>query len=410
MLCPSRYSGELISFKAEWRRRMLLAAGVTMPDYWDPKQMQKDICAMIVRAGGLSKAQQWQERASRGQPPVMQLNKARRLVKKVQDEMQSPAGLPAEKHLAKLARSCTVYEHAQALVSHTDTLPVLMKLLSLAEQPADAAGQPATASDARADRDARRCVGLAVAGLRELTVHQLAKPALLAAGCVEGFCQVVTSSSPLATLGVKSQCLEGLSQLLQAPEARQRFWAGGLEDGVLKLMVSCLRAEVIPLPAFWSLWTPAGPFMYAEFKHNLGQSAAMLFATICCRNDTAIKLRDLGAEAKLRGLRARGGTTMQPPVQVALANYASCLAAVEHGANLVLPVHAPVGMIDPAGQTPQHPVQACAACGKQEDEPGVQLKHCGRCKGPRYCGVPCQKVHWKRGHKAFCQEQRAFDS
>uniref|UniRef100_A0A6U4RJU7 MYND-type domain-containing protein n=1 Tax=Neobodo designis TaxID=312471 RepID=A0A6U4RJU7_NEODS len=41
----------------------------------------------------------------------------------------------------------------------------------------------------------------------------------------------------------------------------------------------------------------------------------------------------------------------------------------------------------------------CAACG----EPAS--KRCAACHGPSYCGVACQKAHWKSHHKRECKKQ-----
>ena len=32
-----------------------------------------------------------------------------------------------------------------------------------------------------------------------------------------------------------------------------------------------------------------------------------------------------------------------------------------------------------------------------------KMKRCARCHETCYCGVECQKAHWKAGHKAVCQ-------
>jgi TPR repeat protein len=40
----------------------------------------------------------------------------------------------------------------------------------------------------------------------------------------------------------------------------------------------------------------------------------------------------------------------------------------------------------------------CANCRKV----AVELQHCSRCKAAMYCGTPCQKLHWKAGHKMDC--------
>lgn len=42
--------------------------------------------------------------------------------------------------------------------------------------------------------------------------------------------------------------------------------------------------------------------------------------------------------------------------------------------------------------------RTCASCEKVGDD----LKVCTRCKGPRYCGVACQKADWPE-HKRVCQ-------
>jgi hypothetical protein len=36
------------------------------------------------------------------------------------------------------------------------------------------------------------------------------------------------------------------------------------------------------------------------------------------------------------------------------------------------------------------------SCGKDE------LKRCSRCQESRYCSAPCQRTHWKNGHKNQC--------
>ena len=50
----------------------------------------------------------------------------------------------------------------------------------------------------------------------------------------------------------------------------------------------------------------------------------------------------------------------------------------------------------------------CAQCGKAESELGpgaaVALQLCGQCKQVAYCSRPCQKKHWKGGHKQLCTE------
>ena len=54
------------------------------------------------------------------------------------------------------------------------------------------------------------------------------------------------------------------------------------------------------------------------------------------------------------------------------------------------------------GQTPSS--KACSACGA---DLGTSKKACANCHLAFYCGKPCQVAHWKAGHKAVCQKQRA---
>jgi hypothetical protein len=44
----------------------------------------------------------------------------------------------------------------------------------------------------------------------------------------------------------------------------------------------------------------------------------------------------------------------------------------------------------------------CASCGRRGSGSGVKLKPCSRCKAVFYCGVDCQRRHWKEGHKLSC--------
>jgi TPR repeat protein len=43
----------------------------------------------------------------------------------------------------------------------------------------------------------------------------------------------------------------------------------------------------------------------------------------------------------------------------------------------------------------------CANCQKRP----VKLQKCSRCKAAMYCGAPCQKAHWKAGHKMDCVDE-----
>jgi hypothetical protein len=45
----------------------------------------------------------------------------------------------------------------------------------------------------------------------------------------------------------------------------------------------------------------------------------------------------------------------------------------------------------------------CANCQKNV---AVELQHCSRCKAAMYCGIHCQKLHWKAGHKMDCVDLR----
>ena len=48
----------------------------------------------------------------------------------------------------------------------------------------------------------------------------------------------------------------------------------------------------------------------------------------------------------------------------------------------------------------------CANCGKDS----VQLMRCGRCKAVMYCGRTCQVAHYKKEHKAKCQNTASSSS
>jgi hypothetical protein len=47
---------------------------------------------------------------------------------------------------------------------------------------------------------------------------------------------------------------------------------------------------------------------------------------------------------------------------------------------------------------------ACAKCGAQAGAPGVQLRKCSACGKACYCGVQCQRAHWRQ-HKAQCSKR-----
>ena len=42
--------------------------------------------------------------------------------------------------------------------------------------------------------------------------------------------------------------------------------------------------------------------------------------------------------------------------------------------------------------------EPCRQCGKYDS-----LRACSRCKNVKYCSVSCQKLDWKKGHKAECR-------
>jgi hypothetical protein len=46
----------------------------------------------------------------------------------------------------------------------------------------------------------------------------------------------------------------------------------------------------------------------------------------------------------------------------------------------------------------------CAKCGAQAGAPGVQLRKCSACGKASYCGVQCQRAHWRQ-HKAQCSKR-----
>jgi hypothetical protein len=50
------------------------------------------------------------------------------------------------------------------------------------------------------------------------------------------------------------------------------------------------------------------------------------------------------------------------------------------------------------------PKRKCAFCGVVSIRE-KQLHACGRCKTTLYCDTKCQKMDWKKGHKAGCREK-----
>lgn len=45
---------------------------------------------------------------------------------------------------------------------------------------------------------------------------------------------------------------------------------------------------------------------------------------------------------------------------------------------------------------------ACGGCGAKQVKDGEALLQCGRCNDRKYCGIDCQKGHWKV-HKKVCE-------
>ncbi|KAI1121828.1 hypothetical protein F5Y10DRAFT_288030 [Nemania abortiva] len=52
-----------------------------------------------------------------------------------------------------------------------------------------------------------------------------------------------------------------------------------------------------------------------------------------------------------------------------------------------------------AGHGP--PRKGCASCGRDKQEDGSDLLHCGRCKKVNYCSIKCQRADWGK-HKPTC--------
>jgi len=52
--------------------------------------------------------------------------------------------------------------------------------------------------------------------------------------------------------------------------------------------------------------------------------------------------------------------------------------------------------------------RACNNCKKLETIPR-QFLTCGRCRGPRYCSVECQREEWKKSHKEACGQKFVTD-
>ena len=47
-------------------------------------------------------------------------------------------------------------------------------------------------------------------------------------------------------------------------------------------------------------------------------------------------------------------------------------------------------------------IEACANCGRRGGSDTVKLKNCTACRLVKYCGVDCQRAHWKQ-HKKACK-------
>jgi len=73
-----------------------------------------------------------------------------------------------------------------------------------------------------------------------------------------------------------------------------------------------------------------------------------------------------------------------------------------------IPEETAIKLRDACARKHQRTGQACNGCGTygewpvaDYDNPGVQLKRCGRCKVAHYCGVECQMQDWD-AHRFAC--------
>lgn len=62
--------------------------------------------------------------------------------------------------------------------------------------------------------------------------------------------------------------------------------------------------------------------------------------------------------------------------------------------------------VKPIKQSAQEDRPWCVKCGSDQRPNKQSLLRCGRCKQVRYCGVKCQKAHWKV-HKSLCKTMTA---
>ncbi len=93
----------------------------------------------------------------------------------------------------------------------------------------------------------------------------------------------------------------------------------------------------------------------------------------------------------------------------------AALAPRVHGASLPLTLRpqAPSGVLPPplalrpsrGGALPRLNMCGNPRCGNfgAEREGALPLKQCRGCGAVRYCGVDCQRAHWREGHKAECK-------
>jgi hypothetical protein len=44
----------------------------------------------------------------------------------------------------------------------------------------------------------------------------------------------------------------------------------------------------------------------------------------------------------------------------------------------------------------------CAGCGAVPERDVPRFRRCGACNAVAYCGVECQRLHWRRQHKREC--------
>jgi hypothetical protein len=111
----------------------------------------------------------------------------------------------------------------------------------------------------------------------------------------------------------------------------------------------------------------------------------------------AVMLRDMGAAAAEAG---RGDFVLQ----VAVVMQQMGVESQEQFGDLLKQANGKIqeGLAKKAAQ--EAAASACAQCGAQAGAPGVQLRKCSACGKACYCGVQCQRAHWRQ-HKAQCSKR-----